>query len=101
MKYLLMMHHAGKGPFAMMSWPKEDISRHIQFMMSVVEEAGPAGVLVAGGGPGSPGPAKGVPAGGGGRAITDGVFPESEEVPVGYRVNDVDRPGRAFQIAAE
>src|SRR5688572_4428935 len=101
MKYLLMMHHAGKGPFAMMSWPKEDISRHIQFMMSFVKKLDSAGELVAAEGLGGPDQAKRVRAGDDGRAITDGVFPESKEFLVGYWIIDVDSPERAYEIAAE
>ena len=101
MKYLLMMNHPGKGPYAMMSWPKEDISRHIQFMMSFVTKLGAAGELVAAEGLAGPDQAKRVRAGDDGKPITDGVFPESKEFLVGYWIIDVDSPERAYQIAAE
>jgi hypothetical protein len=101
MKYILMMNHPGKGPYAMMSWPKEDISRHIQFMMSFVEKLGAAGELVAAEGLGGPDQAKRVRAGDDGKPITDGVFPESKEFLVGYWIVDVDSPERAYAIAAE
>ena len=101
MKYILMMHHPGKGPFEMMSWPKEDISRHIQFMMSFVGKLGSAGELVAAEGLAFPDQAKRVRADDDGKPITDGVFPESKEFLVGYWIIDVDSPERAYQIAAE
>jgi hypothetical protein len=101
MKYIMMMHHAGKGPFAMMSWPKQDISAHIQFMMSFVTKLGAAGELVAAEGLAGPDQAKRVRAGDDGKPITDGVFPESKEFLVGYWIVDVDSPERAYEIAAE
>jgi hypothetical protein len=101
MKYILMMNHPGKGPFEMMNWPKEDISRHIQFMMSFVKKLGAAGELVAAEGLAVPDQAKRVRAGDDGKPITDGVFPESKEFLVGYWIIDVDSPERAYAIAAE
>ena len=101
MKYLLMMHHPGKGPYELASWPKEDISRHIQFMMSFIKKLGASGELVAAEGLGTPAEAKRVRAGEDGKPITDGVFPESKEFLVGYWIIDVDSPERAYQIAAE
>ena len=36
-----------------------------------------------------------------GKPITDGVFPEAKEFLAGYWIVDVDRPERAYDIAAE
>jgi hypothetical protein len=101
MKYMLMMNHPGKGAYQIASWPKEDISRHIQFMMSFAKKLGGAGELVAAEGLSGPDQAKRVRAGDDGRPITDGVFPESKEFLAGYWIVDVDSPARAYQIAAE
>jgi hypothetical protein len=101
MKYLMMMHHPGQGPYEMMSWPKEDIAGHIQFMISFVKKLGASGELVAAEGLAGPDQAKRVRAGDDGKPITDGVFPESKEFLVGYWIVDVDSPERAYQIAAE
>jgi hypothetical protein len=101
MKYMMMMHHPGQGPYAMMSWPKQDITGHIQFMMSFVKKLGDAGELVQAEGLAGPDQAKRVRAGDDGKPITDGVFPESKEFLVGFWIIDVDSPERAYQIAAE
>ena len=101
MKYILMMHHRGKGPFEMMNWPKEDITGHIQFMMSFAKKLGAAGELVGAEGLGMPDQAKRVRAGDDGKPITDGVFPESKEFLVGYWIVDVDSPERAYELAAK
>jgi len=101
MKYMLMMNHPGKGAYQIASWPKDDITRHIQFMMSFAKKLGSAGELVAAEGLSGPDQAKRVRAGEDGRPITDGVFPETKEYLVGYWIIDVDSPERAYQIAAE
>ena len=101
MKYMLMMNHAGQGPYEMASWPKADIARHIQFMISFIKKLGDAGELVAAEGLAGPDQAKRVRAGNDGKPITDGVFPESKEFLVGYWIIDVESTERAYQVAAE
>src|SRR4051794_31454892 len=101
MKYMLMMNHTGQGEFQVASWPKEDLSRHIQFMISFARKLGASGELVAAEGLGGPEQARLVRAGSDGKPITDGVFPESKEFLVGYWIVDVESPERAFEIAAE
>jgi hypothetical protein len=101
MKYMLMMNHPGKGAYQIASWPKEDIARHIQFMMSFAKKLGASGELVGADGLAGPDQAKRVRAGDDGRPITDGLFPESKEFLVGYWIVDVETPERAFQIAAD
>ncbi len=101
MKYLLMMNHPGKGPYQIASWPKEDLTRHIQFMMSFAKKLRAAGELVSAEGLAGPDQAKLVRAGDDGRPMTDGVFPESKEFLVGFWIVDVDKPERAYEIAAE
>ena len=101
MKYMLMMNHPGKGAYQLATWPKDDIARHIQFMMAFAKKLGAAGELVAAAGVSGPDQAKRVRAGEDGRPITDGVFPEAKEFLVGFWIIDVDSPERAYQIAAE
>jgi len=101
MKYMLMMNHRGQGAYEIGSWPKEDLTRHIQFMISFAKKLRGAGELVAAEGLGMPDQAKAVRAGSDGKPITDGVFPESKEFLVGYWIVDVESPERAYEIAAE
>ena len=101
MKYMLMMNHPGKGPYQIASWPKEDLQRHIQFMVGFAKKLGAAGELVAAEGLSMPDQAKRVRAGDDGKPITGGVFPESKEFLVGYWIVDVETPERAYEIAAE
>jgi hypothetical protein len=101
MKYMLMMNHPGKGAYQITSWPKQDITRHIEFMMGFAKKLGAAGELVAAEGLSGPDQAKLVRASKDGKPITDGVFPESKEFLVGYWIVDVDSPQRAYEIAAE
>jgi hypothetical protein len=100
MKYMLMMNTPG-GPPQIANWPKQDIARHIQFMISFAKKLGEAGELVAAEGLGSPDQAKRVRASSDGKPITDGVFPEAKEFLAGYWIVDVESPERAYQIAAE
>ncbi|MCP3063482.1 YciI family protein [Myxococcus sp. K38C18041901] len=101
MKYMLMMNHAGQGPYAMMSWPQEDIRAHIAFMVSFAKKLSSTGELLAAEGLAGPDQARLVKAGADGKPITDGVFPESKEFLVGYWMVEVDSPERAHAIAAE
>jgi len=47
MKYMLMMNAPGGGPPQIASWPKADITAHIQFMMGFSKKLRDAGELVA------------------------------------------------------
>lgn len=101
MKYMLMMNAPGGGPPQIASWPKTDITAHIQFMIGFAKKLQEAGELVAAEGLAGPEQAKLVRAGNGGRAVTDGVFPETKEFLAGYWIVDVESPARAYEIAAE
>jgi len=101
MKYLLMMHHPGKGPYALASWPQKDIQAHIAFMKGFARKLGASGELVAAEGLAGPDQARRVRAGADGKPITDGVFAETKEFLVGYWMVDVESPERAYEIAAE
>lgn len=101
MKYMLMMNHPGQGPYQVMSWPKEDLMRHIGFMKSFARKLAAAGELVLAEGLGTPDQAKLIRAGKDGAPVTDGVFPESKEFLVGFWIVDVETTERALAIAAE
>lgn len=101
MKYMLMMHHAGQGAYAMESWPKEDIQAHIGFMIGFAQRLMADGELVAADGLAAPSQAVIVRAGADGRPVTDGVFPETKEFLVGYWLVEVSDTARAHALAAE
>jgi hypothetical protein len=101
MKYMLMMHTPGSGPYQIGEWPKQDIQAHIGFMIALNKKLRAAGELVGAEGLSGPDQAKLVRADKDGAPVTDGVFPESKEFLAGYWIVDVDSPTRAYQIAAE
>jgi hypothetical protein len=101
MKYMLMMNTPSGGPYQIASWPRQDITRHIEFMKGFAKKLTEAGELVSAEGLAGPDQAKRVRAGKDGEPITDGVFPEAKEFLAGYWIVDVDSPERAYQIAAE
>ncbi len=102
MKYMLMMNHPGKGPYEVMSWPQEDLMRHIGFMKTFAQKLAANGELVMAEGLGTPDQARLIRAGKDGAApITDGVFAESKEFLVGFWIVDVETTERAVAIAAE
>jgi hypothetical protein len=101
MKYMLMMHTPGGGPYQIADWPKKDIQAHIAFMGEFLQKLTKSGELAAAEGLAGPDQAKLVRAGKDGEPITDGVFPESKEFLAGYWIVDVESPERAYKIAAE
>jgi len=101
MKYMLMMNAPGGGPPQIASWPKADITAHIQFMIGFSKRLQEAGELVSAEGLAGAEQAKLVRAGHDGRPVTDGVFPETKEFLAGYWIVDVESPTRAYEIAAE
>lgn len=101
MKYMLMMNTPGGGPYQIARWPQQDIQAHIGFMKDFAKALRESGELVAAEGLAGPDQAKRVRAGSDGKPITDGVFPEAKEFLAGYWIVDVDRPERAYEIAAQ
>jgi len=101
MKYMLMMNHPGTGAYQVMSWPQEDLRRHIGFMKTFAKKLAAAGELVMAEGLATPDQAKVIRAGKDGQPATEGVFPESKEFLVGFWIVDVETPARAYAIAAE
>ena len=102
MKYILMMHAPrGTGDYQINSWSPDDFKAHIAFMQRLNRELTDSGELVGAEGLAPPGQAKVVRAGkNGAPAVTDGPFAESKEFLVGYWIVDVERPERAYEIAA-
>ena len=100
MKFILMMNTPKGGPYQIASWPKDDITAHIQFMMRFGKQLHESGELVGAEGLAGPDQAKLIRAGSDGKPATDGVFPETKEFLAGYWIVDVDSPSRAYEIAA-
>jgi hypothetical protein len=103
MKYMLMMNAPrGTGEYQIDSWSPDDFKAHIAFMHRLNKELKDAGELVGAEGLAAPGEAKLVRASkNGGPPATDGVFPEAKEFLAGFWLVDVDRPERAYEIAAK
>jgi len=101
MKYMMMMHTPGNGPYQIAEWPEKDIRAHIAFMVQFNQQLTASGELVAAEGLAGPDQAKLVRSGGGGEVVTDGVFPESKEFLAGYWIVDVESPERAYALAAQ
>jgi hypothetical protein len=102
MKYMLMMHAPrGTGDWGVSDWSPEDLKAHIGFMHDLNRELTQAGELAGAEGLAPPGQARVVRAGkNGAPAVTDGPFPESKEFLAGYWIVEVERPERAYEIAA-
>ena len=104
MKFILMMNmknDAASASQGIMTWSREDIQAHIQFMLGFNKKLKEAGELVSAEGLAWPSEAKIVRADKNGQPMTDGVFPEAKEFLIGYWIIDVETPGRAYEIAAE
>jgi hypothetical protein len=103
MRYMLMMHAPrGTGEYQVTSWSPDDLKAHIGFMHQFNKELTQAGELVDAQGLASPGEARVVRAGKKGvPAVTDGPFPEAKEFLAGFWIVEVDRPERAYEIAAK
>jgi hypothetical protein len=102
MRYMLMMHAPrGAGDYQINDWAPEDFKAHIAFMHRYNKDLTAAGEFVGGEGLAPPGDAKSVRAGQDGAPVTDGPFPESKEFLAGYWIVDVDRPERAYELAAK
>ena len=103
MRYMLMMHAPrGSGEYQVNAWSPEDLRAHIGFMQRLNQELTEAGELVGAEGLAPPGQARVVRAGKQGvPAVTDGPFPEAKEFLAGFWIVEVDRPERAYEIAAK
>jgi hypothetical protein len=102
-KFMLMMNaRRGKGDWAVLNWPPEDLKAHIGFMKRLNKELREAGELVGAEGLAAPSQARIVRAGkNGAPEVTDGPFAEAKEFLAGYWIVDVESPQRAYEIAAK
>ena len=101
MRYMLMMHAPrGTGDYQIFDWSPEDFQAHMAFMHRLNRDLTAAGEWVDGQGLTPPGQARLVRAGKDGAPVTDGPFAESKEFLAGYWIVEVDRPERAYEIAA-
>ena len=104
MKFMLMMNapRGNSGDYAVVNWAPQDFKAHIDFMKTFAQKLHQAGEWVDGQGLASPGEARIVRAGkNGAPEITDGPFAEAKEFLAGYWIVDVERPERAYEIAAQ
>ena len=101
MKFMLMMNAPGRVPYQILSWPKSALEAHMTFMKNVNARLQTNGEYVTGEGLTGPDKAKLVKADAEGRPVTDGVFAESKEFLAGYWIVEVDRPERAYALAAQ
>ncbi len=102
MRYMLMMHAPrGTGDWQVADWSADDLRAHMGFMHQLNAELTASGELAGVEGLAGPGEARVVRAGADGLpAVTDGPFPEAKEFLAGYWIVEVDRPERAYEIAA-
>lgn len=102
MKYMLMMHAPrGNGEYQVDGWSPDDFRAHLTFMKDLNADLTRRGELVGAEGLAPPGQTRVVRAGQhGAPAVTDGPYPEGKEFLAGYWIVDVDRPERAYEIAA-
>ncbi|HET6681932.1 MAG TPA: YciI family protein [Gemmatimonadaceae bacterium] len=102
MRYILMMHAPrATGDYQINNWAPEDFEAHIAFMHRYNKELTEAGEFVGAEGLSPPGDAKLVRAGKNGTPVTDGPFPETKEFLAGWWIVEVDRPERAYELAAK
>lgn len=103
MRYMLMMNvPRGTGEYEIGDWSPEDFKAHHAFMHAFNKELTENGEFVGGEGLAAPGEARIVRAGEKGvPVVTDGPFPEAKEFLAGYWIVEVDRPERAYEIAAQ
>ena len=102
MRYMVMMHTPrGTGDYAINDWSPEDFKAHIAFMHRFNQQLTAAGEFVGAEGLAPPDQARLVRAGKDGAPVTDGPFPETKEFLAGWWIVDVDRPERAYELAAQ
>jgi hypothetical protein len=102
MRYLLMMHTPrGSGEYQHHSWSPDRWQAHLDYLVRLNTQLGELGELVGIEALTAPGQAKLVRARGEGMAAdTDGPFAETKEFLAGFWIVDVERPERAYEIAA-
>lgn len=103
MKFMLMMNAPrDTGDYQINQWTPEAFNAHIRFMKDLNRDLTRSGELVDGQGLAPPGRAKIVRFGGGSApVVSDGPFAETKEFLAGYWIVDVEKPERAYEIAAK
>lgn len=102
MKFMLMMNvpHA-TGDYQINQWTPEAFNAHIRFMKDLNRDLTKSGEFVEAQGLTPPSQARNVRYGGGGPPIvSDGPFAETKEFLAGFWIIDVEKPERAYEIAA-
>jgi hypothetical protein len=101
MKYILMMNAPKNGWDTLLSWPKDVLKAHIEFMHEFTGKLARNGELVSAEGLMPPDQAKVVRARKNGPPVIDGVFAETKEFLAGWWIVDVASAERAYEIAGE
>jgi hypothetical protein len=101
MKFMLMMHTPGGGPYQVANWERNELKAHMTFMKDFAKKLQSNGELLSAQGLAGPDQAKLVKAAPDGEPVTDGVFPETKEFLAGFWLVDVESAQRAYRIAAE
>src|SRR6267378_5717121 len=101
MKYILLMSGTKTGVESYHAWSKQDIDAHMTVLQRINKELTASAEFVATQGLAEPSEAKVVRGEKNGVPVTDGIFPESKEVLLGYWIVDVATPERAYAIAGQ
>ena len=100
MKFMIQMN-VKQGPYQMVGWSKEDVTRMINYMHELNKDLKAKGQFVAAEGLVAPDQARIVKANDDGSpSVTDGPFAESKEFIAGFWMVDVPNAEEAYRIAA-
>lgn len=101
MKFMLMMNMPrGTGDYQINQWTPEAFNAHIRFMKDLNRDLMKSGELVEAQGLTPPDQAKIVRHGKGAPVVSDGPFAETKEFLAGFWIVEVEKPERAYEIAA-
>ena len=103
MRFILMMNTPrGSGDYQINQWTPEAFNAHIQFMKDLNRDLTKSGEFVEAQGLAPPGQAKIVRfAKSAGPVVSDGPFAETKEFLAGFWIIEVEKPERAYEIAAK
>ncbi len=102
MKYMLLMSHAPvDGAPPLHEWAPEENKASWAHMGQIHRELTKSGELLGTEGLSGPEATKIVTSDASVPVVTDGPFPEAKEFLAGYWIVEVDRPERAYEIAAK
>src|SRR5260370_35243386 len=100
MKYILLMSGTKAGVDTYRAWSQEDMEAHMAVLGRMSKELTESGEFVATQGLAGPDEAKVVRGEKNGMPVTDGIFPESKKVFLGYWTVHVANPEPAYAITA-